>query len=322
MVVSTAHVKWAMTEGKGMAGKTEIVQETVTPSKAREWLATISPTYRFRRNHYDRLRDDMRAGDFHPDSSAFLVIDEAGRLHNGRHRLQAQEKEGKTYTYWVMHCSNEAAARWDLVGDTGTGWTLADYLREIGVKDPNIVGSALTYLHRYYTDSILRTKQPTRTQAVTLLNANKDISEYIRVVRLASREFAIPQGMCAAMAYLASTLPEASEDDITDFWQTLAQLGSKDKEIVATAVSELEHGNPILALGNWLERSRPRPRGSGRRPENLTWAMVLKSWNAYITQDSIQRLRWGRKEKFPAIMNSAGLSFPAGSPTTRELLEG
>jgi hypothetical protein len=299
-----------------------IVKETITPSKAKQLVGTAGPTYRFRRNHCERIARDMAEGNFHPLQGHYLVVDETGTLHNGRHRLQAQMDEGKTYAYWVMYCNEADAAAFDLVGDVGASWTLSDHLRYMGIKDPFVTGSALTYLHRLDTGTVLHMSQPTRTQAVALLEENKDLVAYGPVVAQACREWRVPKGLATAVAYVTSCLPDVSEDDVTDFWTTLAGLSpSTDPEVMAAVVGELEHGNPLIALSNWLRKSMPSPRTSARRPETLTLALLFKAWNAYISHDSIRLLRWGRKEKFPPILSSDGTSYAQGSDALRALLD-
>jgi hypothetical protein len=268
-----------------------------------------------------RIRQDMQEGNFHSLESTPVVVDEDGLLHNGRHRLEALVREGKTYPFWVMHASNEAAARWDVVGDNAAAWSLTDHLRHMGAKEPSVTSSALSYLHRLYEGTILHQTVPTRSQAIRLHEANKDVSDYTQLVRTACKEYKLPVGLGTAMAYVTGRLPGVTAEDVLDFWHTLAGLGSSDPEIVATAVTDLEHGHPLLALSSWLNRTRPSPRGGGRRPENLTWAIMIKAWDAYITQEAWQRPRWGRKEKFPSLVSADGSMFPAGSDQLRQLLE-
>ncbi len=299
-----------------------MTQELVTVKRAAELLDTVGETYRFRKHHAERLRTDMRNGDFFSLESVPLVIDEDGNLHNGRHRLTAQVAEGKEYTYWVLQVSNDAADRWDLVGDNAASWTLGDHLRHRGVKDPGFVSSTLTYLHKFRTGTVLSREVPTRSQAIKLADDNPGLHDFITITSGACRAFGVSRGMCTATAYLTSRMPEVELKDVTLFWSLLEGLGSKDPEMVAQAVGQLDPQSPLLLLAKWLGKTKPSRHNAVRRSENVTWALLIKTWNAYISRETIGLLRWRNDEKFPALTNGLGLALSPGSVMAESLTGG
>lgn len=304
--------------------ESRVVRECIDPERAKELLATVGETYRFRKHHYERLRTDMLNNEFHSLESHPLVVDQNGALHNGRHRLTALRDEGKTYDFWVHYMDTDAAERWDVVGDNAASWTLGDHLRHKGVKDSNCVSSSLTYLHRYVTNTIMAREVPTRSQALRLLKDNSDIIRLIPVVRGAARGFGISPGMCVAIAYLTSSMDDVDMDDVERFWGILESLSSNDPEVIAEAVEDAEESDahPLITLAKWLNSSRPSRNRSVRRPENTAWAFINKTWNAYITRENLKVLRWGRKESFPALKDGLGDVYPPHDAVTTQLVNG
>lgn len=301
-----------------------MAREAISLERARELLATIGPSYRFRTHHFERICRDMRHGDFQSLESIPLVVEvtDSGteRLHNGRHRLAAQLREQREFEYYVHYMTPEAARRWDIVGDNAASWTLADHLRLEGVKNAVAVGSALTYLHRFRSGTMIARSQPTRAEALKLLDANSALPDYLAVTGMAARGFKISGGMCAATAYLTSVSEGVDADDISDFWSSLEGLASMELEEVAAAVSETS--GPILTYANWLRRTMPARNRAYRRSETLTWAYLVKSWNAYITSSTWERPRFGPKEKFPGLASSSGALLIPGSKDVINLTGG
>lgn len=298
--------------------------ELVTLERARELLATVGPSYRFRSHHFERICTDMRNDDFQSLESIPLVVDTSGRLHNGRHRLAAMLRENKEYTFNINYMTPDAARRWDVVGDNAASWTLADHLRMEGVKDATAISASLSYLHRFRTGGIVSRLQPTRSQALRLLSNNEDLIKFLSSTRGVSRGFRISGGMCAATAYLTSLLDGVDSDDISEFWSLLEGLASSSLETVAATVSEAESGagTALVTYATWLRKTMPSRHRAVNRSQVLTWAFLIKTWNAYITSGSSERLRLAPKERFPALASATGILLYPGSDEAMQLTGG
>lgn len=96
----------------------------VTPEQAAIWLAGLHEKQRrFRRQFADGYAEDMREGNWNPNSPAPIVISETGKLLDGQHRLSAIVSTGIPLLSWVCFDCDEST--YDFI-DSGHTRRLSD----------------------------------------------------------------------------------------------------------------------------------------------------------------------------------------------------
>lgn len=266
----------------------------------------------------------MRHDRFDAEASIPLVMDWNGRLYNGRHRLAAQEDEGRTYQYWLHVCSPELALRIQTLGDAPAAWNTADELKVNGEINTFVLAAALSHMYRFMHPGTIKGKQsPTPSYALRLLEANKDLREWVSLPATVANRLKISRAMCGWLAYTTSRLG-ATEDDIKEFWSTFQLLASPDPIKVAEGASKRGSG-PISVYVNWLRRTEPKKGQALRRSDSVVWANLHLTWNAWVTGSklSVRALNWDPdSSKFPGVANAQGEMLEPGSEEARKLFGG
>lgn len=297
----------------------------ITPARAQQMLATIDPgTYRWRKNNYFKLREDMVEGRFDSVASIPLVMDFDGRTYNGRHRLAAQVSTEKTYEYWLHVCSTELALRIQSLGDAPTSWSTADELRAHGEVNAFVLSSGISYLYRYMTPGAVRSKHtPTSSRAMAMLEANQELRTWMVMPSTVANRFRISRSMCGTLAYMTSRMG-VPEEDIREFWATMQLMSSPDPIKVAEGVSRRGSG-PIATFANWIKQSEPKKGQALRRSENVTWAFLIMTWNAWVTGGKLtaRALKWDPdRNEFPGVSDAQGNVLEPASDEAQKLFAG
>lgn len=307
-----------------MRMKETMEKVTITPAKAATLLEAIDPAhYRWRKSNYRRILADMQAGNFDSEASIPLVVDFDGKPWNGRHRFAAQVETGLTFVYWLHVCSTDMAQRIQTLGDAPASWGVKDALRTRGEISQSDLSASLGYLHRFGTTFGIRSRQsPTAAQALTLLENNKSLREWLNPTAHVGRRLGISRGMCAATAYLTARMG-VPEKEINEFWQLMFNMASPDPIKVAEAVST--HGSgPVAVFATWIRNSEPKKGQILKRSEPITWAFLNLTWNAWITgrRLTLRGLKWDAdKQPFPGLCDAQGGILTAGSEEAKAILE-
>ena len=78
--------------------------ETISPKQAEEMLASTAASFVNRgatQSFVKRYAQDMKAGNWHPDTGETIKIDTKGRVIDGQHRLQAIQLSEKSQRIWI-----------------------------------------------------------------------------------------------------------------------------------------------------------------------------------------------------------------------------
>lgn len=257
----------------------------VTPEAAKEWLE------RNTRNRNPRIKKvaeyvaAMRAGRwvFTGDPIQF---DTERRLINGQHRLQAVVESGITQEFLVV---TDLPAEAQLYMDQGSKRTPGDQMRLTfpDLKDTTVVAAIASTLIRLERGDFLTRDQiisaPDVVEWCTPRLASLTVAAHrTRRVRQAVR---VNPSVCGAAAWLSARNYPSQADH---FWSSLA------------SGEGLVSGDPILTLRNKLMH-RVATGARWTAPEEFYY--VIRSWNAHIGDETLQRLQLPR--------NSNGALTPA-----------
>jgi len=205
-----------------------------------------------------------------------------GRVLNGQHRLFACVESGKPIEVLVLYGADEDAYA---VMDTGSPRKAKDLL-----PGPNqSVKTAMTNIVFNYHRNELYTRSQgmvCNDEALIAYEAHPSIAETCEryLVKTKSIMRAV-SGVLAGFALIRES-DEAAADDFIQ--RVLSGVG-------------LAPESPELTLRNRLIMEQTR---SGALPVTIYAAMVIKTWNAYVSGSSISKLQFRDSESFPRITSA------------------
>lgn len=261
----------------------------VTPAQAREWLALNTNNRTIRRTVVERYKGDIERGEWQLNGEAIVL--NGGSLLDGQHRLLACVEAGKPFQSVVVTDAPETAMQ---TIDQGVSRSLPDVLKWRGYVNQNQVAAAIRTCWRWDNGMLLRSTTPSISQSLAWLDENDSI---ISAARFGHRLTAAPLRMRSAVAgpaYFKAI--SAGGDQAHEFFDRLI-----DGEHIA-------HGDPVYALRRALINNAIRVHG--RMSPNVMLALVIKAWNAWVQQEPMEVIRWGRgsggAEKFPVMFDFDG----------------
>jgi hypothetical protein len=275
-------------------------REEITPEKAAFYLHYNISDQRPITAKIHEYKLDMEQGAWQDNHPQPIVFDDQGNLIDGQHRLLAVVETGVTVWMWVFR---GAPSETQETIDTGKSRTLEHQLKVKGEKNVVALAAVLRGVFNYEANdhSLERktVKGLSNRQALAILN---DRGEYMRDLTAWSRSYheQIPSMRSVFTkknnAMLRHALLEAApQEEVDNFF---ALLRGEDAP---------GHSQPVKALRHRLEKlAAQRGRAKGLRTnENPIYAYAIKAWNAYLSGDIVENLRWSsggkRPEAFPEI---------------------
>jgi len=260
--------------------------ETITPAKAKTWLAEHNAENRnLRKAWVSKLAEAMRRGEWQVTHQG-IAFDDDGVLLDGQHRLAAVTEAGKSVQMLVSR--GVPAEAYDTL-DTGRARTAGDVLKAHGYTDTNIVAAATRCFIAYHEAPPRQNwgtrnayGQVTTPQTLTVLADTPELLEAGPAASRVSAEvgrYGLRSGLCTVFVIIAKHAP-----------QTWEKLGSDFVEALATGMN-LGPGSPILAWRRTMINYSSPSSTSRRRsvPAQLTVALTLQAWNAWVTGAPRQR---------------------------------
>lgn len=262
----------------------KIELETVTPSKAQQWLSKQMDNRNVRWPQVKQWSEDMKRGEF-PAIAQPLMFDTLGRLIDGQHRLHAVIAADRPVSMFVARDVPPEHRRYI---DGGIPRSAADVLHmEYGVASRNHVVALAVLLSQYrlYPDKAwTQAHRPSKQAIVDDVIKNQD--EYEHATRLGDQATrTTPSGLwLTRTGYAALAVLVQRDSDFADLWDTF-------HEGVSTGAG-LTRGDSRLAL-----RSASAP----NRRYKPQWALLacIKSWNAYAADESLAKIYTGSAVYLP-----------------------
>lgn len=261
----------------------------VSPTLAKDWLATSSGNRIIRPMRVRSYAADMVDGNWHLNGET-VTFDTLGRLRNGHHRMHAVIRSERNVPMLVVRGVEPSA---DITYDTGTKRTMADVLRmERGETYANEIAATLRWLALWRT-GLIRKKQDFASYQVLLdlFDENPGIADSVRKAVQVSRKIkGIPTSVFSIAHFLFGEVVAGDPDALDDpnaFFDAL------------TSGVGLSQGSPVLALANWAHNNT-----KDRKPTaEASLAVVIKAWNAWRAGEQKQVLSWraggSNPEPFP-----------------------
>lgn len=255
----------------------------ITPDLAEKWLGQNTHNRNLREKAVIAYARDMEAGNW-AENGESIKFSKDGTLLDGQHRLQAIALSGVTVKMLVVTgLANQAQETMD----DGRKRTLADALHLRGESNAVILGAllrrALMWEMGQYRNNGAYT--PTTTECLAFLTEHPE---------------------CRDSAYLAAALRRPARLPASVLGLTHWLFAAIDGEDAAWFFERLGSGVGLAQYHPvWTLRKRVGEvaEGSGRVPEDMLLAFVIKAWNAYRDGTEMRLLRFkpggATPEKFP-----------------------
>lgn len=249
---------------------------TITPRIAEEMLERNINNRNLRARHVEFLAGQMRRDEWEYLGDP-IRFDKNGRLLDGQHRLKAIATTGIPQTLDVIRGLDPRTRD---VMDTGTKRTAADMLRMDGYANHTVLAAATVVLHAYENgwlttsmSTVSPTARPTHVQQRTMVETEPLLLEGVEYARAAHSSVKLPLSpLLAAWVILA----RLNREKAIEFYQAIRQLDG------SAAVS-------ALARRVMLDRSGKRRRYT---PATVLF-LIFRTWNAWISNEGIQKLQLG-----------------------------
>lgn len=278
-----------MKEAQEISPAFEII--TITPAMASSWLeASKFDNRRVDDRNVDKIARDIKAGKWIFDGNP-IRFDSEGNIVDGQHRLWGIITSGKAIQSAVVRGLSEDAKN---VIDTGKARSNHDILHFNGYKNNLPLATATRLWIGYRTNG-----RDMKKWASSNSSRRLSINEILREIKTTP---GIPEAVQATLgnkfsrkligngtaAFCFYILNKIDSSDCNEFFYLL------------DSGADLHDGNPILALRNWLMVKDYKSKNGGNVQIMIKMAVIIKAWNAFRKQRSIQRLSYAiDKEAFP-----------------------
>lgn len=255
----------------------------VTADLAEKWLDQNTHNRNLREKAVMAYARDMESGNWAENGEAIKFAKD-GTLLDGQHRLQAIALSGVTLKLLVVTGLDN---RTQETMDDGRKRTLADALHLRGEANSVILGSllrrALMWEMGLYRNSGAYT--PTNTECLNYLHEHPDVRASATLAASLRKPSRLPASVLGLTHWLFTRI---DADDADWFFE---RLGSG---------VGLAQYHPVWTL---RKRAGEIAEGSGRVPEDMLLAFVIKAWNGYRDGEEMRILRYrpggATPEKFP-----------------------
>ena len=268
--------RWRDIAARSDLAQVDVKIETLTPQRAREWLATFNyNNRRLQTSNVDSFVRDMRNGDWRLNGQP-LCFSAEGRLINGQHRLQACAEAGVEIAFLVARgLPDEAFATYDIQARKSVS-ALQDQADDEAAEktdddesdaapkplvnvDPRVLDAAAKLLWESERGGKVRGVLPTSSEILATLERHPRLRDgYAQARRMKN---IASSGVMTYVIYVVM-----SED---------AKLGADFLASLETG-ENLTRKNPLLKLRDAILSDRA---GRARRDAS---AHLLEVWRAYL----------------------------------------
>lgn len=255
----------------------------ITSALAEKWLDQNTHNRNLREKAVDAYARDMTNGDW-AENGESIKFAKDGTLLDGQHRLWAIAQSGVTLKMLVVTGLEQHTQE---TMDDGRKRTLSDALHLRGEQNAVVLASllrrGLMWGHGVYRNT--GANPPTTTECMAFLEKHPETRESAQAATGLRRPAKLPSSVLALTHWLFT---RTDAEDAAWFFD---RLGSG---------AGLEKYHPVWTL---RKRTAEIADESGRVPEDVLLAFVIKTWNAYRDGVPLKILRFApggaNPEKFP-----------------------
>jgi len=233
--------------------------ETISPDKAKKWLAHNTDNRKFRRRVAEKYCRDVKAGAWIENGEAIRFAKD-GTLLDGQHRLWAIAHGGRSVVVLIVRGLSNGAQ--DTMDDLAKR-TLADTFNFHGVGSAHSAASIVRRVLMWENGVLTNAGgfQPTKAEALEALRGDHSIAVAIDAAGKMKQRRLVPPTIIGLTWWIFWNI---DEDDCEIFWHALHTGES------------LTTDSPIYIVREQIARHVAR---DGRVAETALLAWVIKAWN-------------------------------------------
>lgn len=245
----------------------KLIEEIITPAKARVYLEGNTLNRPLSNKHVDYLAREINSGcwQFNAETIKF----NGSKLLDGQHRLHAVIKSGKPIRSIVARGLDEAAFH---TIDMGKKRSAADTLNVIGEKSTTRMAAALAMIEAMLDGQTRTSGAVSGTKVIELLREHPDVRVSISAYQ--GPKTLLKPSTAIALHYFFAKKDRVLADQFFDDLRSGAGLGV---------------GDPVFTL---REKLIANSVGSKRLLDDAILACTIKAWNALRTGATIKRLTY------------------------------
>lgn len=268
------------------------IVETITPAKAKEYLDKSGGNRNISKPVVESYAASMRAGKWLLNGEA-ITFDIDGVLLNGHHRLHAVIlAQVPIKTFVTRGVEHECFTTYDC----GRHRTVGQLIGMQGIKNYNIVASAVSLAsrlvngYRVSEGSGAKDMRKSNSDMIDFFNHDRDFFVEIgQIVRSVTSNVRIIEGsIIGGSIYYLVRIGGYDLDYIINFFRQLCSLDSSENKSIDLFRKRL------------IQNSAS---STSKMPRQLVFALLVKTWNAYVTNRTIKSLWWrSEDEEYPKFI--------------------
>lgn len=243
----------------------KIIQETITPAKARVYLEGNSDNRPLSKKHVNNLANEILGGRW--QNNAETIKFNGSRLLDGQHRLHAIIKADQPITTIVARGLDPKSFH---TIDMGKKRSAADTLNVMGEKSSTRIAASLAMIEALLDGQTRTSGAVSGTKVIELLDTHPDVRDSVHAYQ--GPKTLIKPSVAIALHYFFAKKDRALADRFFDDLRSGAGLGI---------------GDPVYTL---REKLISHSVGSKKLRDDAILACTIKAWNALRAGATIKRL--------------------------------
>jgi len=261
----------------------ETRNEKIDPQLATYMLENMIANRRVNKARVTAYTEDMLSGGW-VNNGETIKMSPDGKLVDGQHRLYAVIASGCTIEFTVAY-----NVPLDMVPtiDAGRPRSINDYLTMTGGENSIAITAAVRMIVQYEDRIAGKTARAVRGGMTNLtvlheLEKRPDLGDYVAQAMRVGKQCQLAQSVVCAAIYLTR-----GSQRWMDFWSGVES---------GAGLSIHDPRRHVLRIGLGQNRRR-----SNARLHQL--GLIIKAWNAYVSDREIQTLVLKESEQFPRVVN-------------------
>jgi len=263
----------------------------ITPSKSKELLEANTHNRRIKQPVVLKYAKDMIEGRWLEDTGETIKIAKSGRILDGQHRLHAIIKANKAIYCHISNGLDESVFK---VIDTGTTRNATDVFKIEGIKNENKLPSIISFFNLLEAGKKHKSLHVhEKSTNAMLLNQYYEDENFWQSVSRNAFNWYIGFAKILTPAFIGGFYAHFYKLNSDKAYSFMVQL---------TSGINVEN-ETILLLRNKLIADKVSIK---KMPQNLKMALVIKTWNSFITNKTIKFLKYdSTREEYPRAIGSS-----------------
>lgn len=263
----------------------------ITPSKSKELLEANTHNRRIKQPVVLKYAKDMIEGRWIEDTGETIKIAKSGRILDGQHRLHAIIKANKAIYCHISNGLDESVFK---VIDTGTTRNATDVFKIEGIKNDNKLPSIISFFNLLEAGKKHKSLHVhEKSTNAMLLDQYYEDENFWQSVSRNSFNWYIGFAKILTPAFIGGFYAHFYKLNSDKAYSFMVQL---------TSGINVEN-ETILLLRNKLIADKVSIK---KMPQNLKMALVIKTWNSFITNKTIKFLKYdSTREEYPRAIGSS-----------------